>query len=25
MGWCWAGNRHSWLGFASAESRRALG
>jgi hypothetical protein len=22
VGWCWAGNRHSWLGFASAASRR---
>jgi hypothetical protein len=21
VGWCWAGNRHTWLGFASAESR----
>lgn len=23
VGWCWAGNRHTWLGFASAESRAA--
>ncbi len=23
VGWCWAGNRHSWLGFASAATRRA--
>lgn len=22
VGWCWAGNRHTWLGFASAEGRR---
>ena len=21
VGWCWAGNRHTWLGFASASSR----
>lgn len=21
IGWCWAGNRHTWLGFASAGSR----
>ncbi len=21
VGWCWAGNRHTWLGFASAGSR----
>lgn len=21
VGWCWAGNRHTWLGFASATSR----
>jgi hypothetical protein len=21
VGWCWAGNRHSWLGFASASGR----
>ncbi len=24
VGWCWAGNRHSWLGFASAERRTSL-
>jgi Family of unknown function (DUF5701) len=24
VGWCWAGNRHSWLGFASAARRSAL-
>lgn len=24
VGWCWAGNRHSWLGFASAGSRIRL-
>lgn len=23
VGWCWAGNRHTWLGFASATARRA--
>jgi Family of unknown function (DUF5701) len=23
VGWCWAGNRHTWLGFASASRRRA--
>lgn len=23
VGWCWAGNRHTWLGFASAASRRS--
>lgn len=23
VGWCWAGNRHTWLGFASADSRRS--
>jgi hypothetical protein len=23
VGWCWAGNRHTWLGFASAGDRRA--
>ncbi|MES9508814.1 DUF5701 family protein [Streptomyces sp. NPDC000609] len=23
VGWCWAGNRHTWLGFASATSRIA--
>ena len=22
VGWCWAGNRHTWLGFASASRRR---
>ncbi|GAA2313898.1 DUF5701 family protein [Streptomyces kunmingensis] len=22
LGWCWAGNRHTWLGFASATERR---
>jgi hypothetical protein len=21
LGWCWAGNRHTWLGFASARGR----
>lgn len=21
VGWCWAGNRHTWLGFASANTR----
>ena len=25
VGWCWAGNRHTWLGFASAAGRAALG
>jgi hypothetical protein len=25
VGWCWAGNRHTWLGFASASGRLALG
>lgn len=25
VGWCWAGNRHTWLGFASAARRDALG
>ncbi|WP_446663654.1 DUF5701 family protein [Flexivirga sp. B27] len=25
VGWCWAGNRHTWLGFASATRRSALG
>lgn len=25
VGWCWAGNRHTWLGFASAASRSPLG
>jgi hypothetical protein len=24
VGWCWAGNRHTWLGFASAASRTAV-
>jgi hypothetical protein len=24
VGWCWAGNRHTWLGFASADGRKAL-
>jgi Family of unknown function (DUF5701) len=24
VGWCWAGNRHTWLGFASAARRDAL-
>jgi hypothetical protein len=24
VGWCWAGNRHTWLGFASAASRKPL-
>ncbi len=24
VGWCWAGNRHTWLGFASAETRVAI-
>ncbi|AZG46757.1 hypothetical protein D7316_03361 [Gordonia insulae] len=24
VGWCWAGNRHTWLGFASAAGRHAL-
>ena len=24
-GWCWAGNRHTWLGFASATGRQAQG
>ena len=23
VGWCWAGNRHTWLGFASASGRQA--
>ena len=23
VGWCWAGNRHTWLGFASAQQRRS--
>jgi hypothetical protein len=25
VGWCWAGNRHTWLGFASASGRNSLG
>jgi hypothetical protein len=25
VGWCWAGNRHTWLGFASAARRAPLG
>lgn len=24
VGWCWAGNRHTWLGFASAANRQSL-
>ena len=24
VGWCWAGNRHTWLGFASTTARTAL-
>ena len=24
VGWCWAGNRHTWLGFASAADRTPL-
>ena len=24
LGWCWAGNRHTWLGFASTAGRTAL-
>lgn len=24
VGWCWAGNRHTWLGFASATRRLDL-
>lgn len=24
VGWCWAGNRHTWLGFASASGRAAV-
>jgi hypothetical protein len=23
LGWCWAGNRHTWLGIASAQTRSA--
>jgi hypothetical protein len=25
VGWCWAGNRHTWLGFASAAERGTAG
>ncbi len=25
VGWCWAGNRHTWLGFASAGARTPAG
>ncbi|MDK0520825.1 DUF5701 family protein [Streptomyces sp. ML-6] len=25
VGWCWAGNRHTWLGFASATNRLVQG
>lgn len=25
VGWCWAGNRHTWLGFASASRRETIG
>ena len=25
VGWCWAGNRHTWLGFASAANRNPAG
>lgn len=25
IGWCWAGNRHTWLGFAHAAGRSAAG
>ena len=25
VGWCWAGNRHTWLGFASAAGRVGIG
>jgi hypothetical protein len=25
VGWCWAGNRHTWLGFASAADRGPAG
>ena len=25
VGWCWAGNRHTWLGFASASGRFSVG
>lgn len=24
VGWCWAGNRHTWLGIASAGGRTPL-
>jgi hypothetical protein len=24
LGWCWAGNRHTWLGIASAQTRSAI-
>lgn len=24
VGWCWANNRHTWLGFASAARRLAV-
>jgi hypothetical protein len=24
LGWCWAGNRHTWLGFASASERLSI-
>ncbi|HEU5265629.1 MAG TPA: DUF5701 family protein, partial [Jatrophihabitans sp.] len=24
IGWCWAGNRHTWLGFASAANRTRI-
>jgi Family of unknown function (DUF5701) len=24
IGWCWAGNRHTWLGFASGSGRKSL-
>ena len=24
IGWCWAGNRHTWLGFGSSSGRRPL-
>jgi hypothetical protein len=24
VGWCWAGNRHTWLGFASAAARLTI-
>ncbi|WP_244305614.1 DUF5701 family protein, partial [Kitasatospora cheerisanensis] len=25
VGWCWAGNRHTWLGFGSATGRQVAG